>query len=902
MRQAPSRHVVITVLLMTAAMACRFSAGADQAMIVFEPQINEIGRTSEITEFDITGDTPDGLAEKARRASWRIGYGKPPLRFRANFRQQGRMAMRITRASRGGATLRVTVRDLIYEMNWPRANATHIIGHAYFIPLPPRENEIVVAAPTGVVVISRYVFYATDKQPPDEVMFPMPSGAGNAWRAPGDIPEAAGMIGELRERAPGHDASRTSPGWPYNLSPHDSGMLIEDVWPSIYFGQERVDEIRRKTETLPWAKVALEQMKREAEAVLKTEPVQPIEKVGWRHDFYSRATAEHLVHDPNSPDRFLDPWTGQYESDPAQHRAWVLLTHERTHRLMRSLGILYALTGDERYAQWVAEGMRRAVEMFKHRELREGNNTEALYFQPLYDAPALMMLADAYEMTRQSSVYSADDHEAIRTGIFEEGMPYQIEFLDKIGVHNMSCFVAAALGKAGFLFERDDWLQRGLAYEKNDLRQLLMDGVRAGQDGEVDGFWFEGTMFYHFYSLCPLVTLFELDRRYGGKASADEEVRRRFEAMFGAPVALADQRLRLPTLGDLGAPKVMGLPLYRHLYEYAAGQISAERFGPTLAAIYAQGYPRNSLTALAFGPDVVFPSPERRGAGGEATSSLLKRPGIGVMRAPGDWHLLFKAGPHGAGHDHPDKLQIAFNALGHVIAPDLGTAGYALGAIHPYYRSTFSHNTLFVDEADQKPVSDASLIWEPNADPPFAQGTIRDAYEGVTFTRRVWFDPPYIILGDECVSEQEHRYGWIFHAYGSLDGGVSVGQASRLSTDAPPSLPEIGPLKGYLKGAQVAWTEGQLEANWRIAQGLWLRLVATSDGPFEATLGRTPGNPMPDDQGVAIMRAVGKDRRFWAVFEVHGGTPNIAEMATGEEGIRISLANAAARSYTHAEQ
>jgi hypothetical protein len=857
------------------------------------PQIDQTGVTSRVTEFDLTTLTQEALDKQAAEVSRRVGYGKPPLVFRTNYEHQGRLAIRLAKASVGGATFRVSLRDLIYELTWPPAGATHQVGVTYFLPLPPGPNEITVAAPSGVVVIDRYDFYPTDKPVADEVMLPMPSGEGNAWQAPQQTTEAAELTAPLRERAAGFDAAHGAFGWPYNLSPHDSGMAIEDVWPSIYFGKERLPEIRRKIDSLPWAKAAFEQMLREAEAVLKTEPVQPIERVGWRHDFYSRKSGEHLVYDPASPDLFLDPWFGGFENDPAQHRAWVLFTHERTHRLMHSLALLYGLTGDERYAQWVADGMRRAVEMFKHRELREGNNSEALYFQPLYDAPALMMLCDSYDLTKASAAYTAEDHAAIKAGIFEEGIPYQIRFQDKAGVHNMSCFVSPALVMAGLEFGHDEWVQRGLRDERNGLRTLLTGGVRSDEaTGEVDGFWFEGTMFYHHYSLCPLVTLWEIDKRLGDGTTKDPEVARRFEEMLAAPVKLADQFLRLPTVGDLGAPKFMSVRQYRHLYEYAAGQVNPERFGTTLAACYADGTPRNSWAALAFGPDAL---PAARTPAGD---DLLKRPGMGVLRrtvplggTDEPWYLLFKAGPHGAGHDHQDKLEIAFNALGQVIAPDIGTAGYALTSIHPFYRSTFSHSTLFVDEKDQASVKDASLEWKPEASPAYGHGTVRDAYPGVVLDRKVWFDAPYIVVADTLTSEEEHRFGMLFHAYGSLHGSVSK------AMPAPVELPKIPRLEPHLTGTQSAWTEGEMEADWRVCQGVWLRLVSTSDGPFEATIGRTPGNPMPDSRGTVMLRAVGKTRRFWSVFEVHRGSPTLSSVEVEGDGLSITLRDGALRRY-----
>lgn len=866
-------------------IACHLRAsGAAAGPIVFVPQIDHRNRASEVTEFNITGSTPEALAEQARRASVRVGYGKPPLVFRTRFDEPAVLALHVARASVGGAKLLVKVGKRVHGLVWPPAAQTHIVGRTFFVVLPAGPVAATVSVPEGVVVIDRYTFFAAGDQIRDKEMIPMPPGENNDARLFGAESDAAVTAGILRERIPGFDPSQVVPGWPYTLSPHDTGLILEDCWPSIYFGVERLAEIRRKIDKLPWARAAFEQMKREAEAVLRTEPAQPVEQVGWRHDFYSRRSGEHLLYDPANPNRFLDPWTGAFEELPEQHRAWVLLTHERTHRLMRGLAFLYGLTGDERYAGWVAEGLRRAVEMFRHTELRNKEATDALYFQPLYDAPALIMLCDAYALTRSSRVYSAADHEAIRRGIFGEGIPYQIRFLDKSGIHNMSCFVAAALATAGYHFGCRDWVDRALRDERNSLAPLIKRGVPGEAGAEPDGFWFEGTMFYHYYSLCPLITLYELDKRLGGEAARDPDVQRRFEGLFAAPMALADSRLRLPTLGDLGAPKVMSLALYRHVYEYAAGQVAPKRFAPLLAAIYSLGLPRNSLTALAFGPDEL---PEPQFPAGHA---LLERRGIGVLRAPDDWYLLFKAGPHGAGHDHADKLHFSLNAFGQVLAPDPGTAGYALSDIHPYYRGTFSHNTLFVDGKNQSIVQKASLVWQPEANPPYAQGTVGDAYEGVILSRRLWFDPPYVVVADECVSEAEHCYGFLFHAYGSLTGSVTQRVADL-------GLPALEPLAPYLSGARRACSGGLLDATWRVAQGLYLRLLATSDGPFEALLGRTPGNPKPDELGVAVLRALGQERRFWSVFEAYRAAPTVSGVTASAQGVTVNLRDGSTRAY-----
>lgn len=654
--------------------------------------------------------------------------------------------------------------------------------------------------------------------------------------------------------------------WPNTLCPYDSGMVIEDTWPTIFFGVERLREIHRKIKNFQWASDIFEKMQMEAELVLLEPPQLPEERIGWRHDFYSHETAEHLIYDINKPNQFLDPLTQSFHSSEAQHRAWVLLTHERTYRLMRSIGLLYKLTGDERYAQWVTEGMRLAAQFFTHEEFREGNYGDALYFQPLYDAQILILIANAYSFTRESKQYSSADHQTIRKGIFEIGMPTQIQFFEKTGAHNMTCYVGACLAISGEVTGHHEWTRLGLDGNQGGLYALLRDGLRTDSQGQVDGFWFEGTMFYHFYSIFPMINLFEMLRQ---KNQVTQEIQTRFEKLFKAPLLLCDQDLSLPCIGDLGSPGSRSLTIYRHLYEYAAGQFCCDLFTQTLGAIYQRDIPRNNLAALAFGPDKVDSEPLSQ------KSTHLPAMGFGIFREnmpEGPLYLLFKGGPHGAGHDHFDKLSIDIRALGEQITPDLGSAGYALEDIHAYYRSTLSHNTLMVDEKDQQWVKKSHFEFQEK-NPLQTSAIIEDAYEDVKLERKIQLDTSIIWIEDQCISDTVHRYGWIFHAR----GGMKIRTSNIINDLDLPPLPQYG-VFAWLKNRWTFSTKGTICVDWRISSQVWLRLLVNSNGPFEVTSGRTPGNPIPESRGTIFLRGKGKSRVFQTALEVHRGNPTLKSL------------------------
>jgi len=671
--------------------------------------------------------------------------------------------------------------------------------------------------------------------------------------------------------------------WSYILSPHDRDMFIADVWPTIFFGSERVEEMREKIEKLEWARRAFERLKAEAEIVLKEPPLVPIEKVGWRHCFYSPTTAEHFVFDIRSPNRFYDPWDGRFHEGELQHMAWVLLCHERTLRVMRTLGFLYALTGAERYARWVADGMRRELQMFSRDDLRNPK-TGNLFFSPLYDAQVLMLLANAYSLTRESGAYSPTDRRDIEATIFERGVQPLLRHLKKASTHNISSYVAAAVATIGGILNRRDLIEVGLNHDTAGLAASLHRGIRADDEGNIDGFWFEGTMFYHFYALCPIITLYEAARRVG---KVNDDIRTRFRKMFEAPLRLADDHLRLPCLGDLGAPKVASLRAYVHLYEYAAGTIDSQPFGAVLRRIYSTGIERCGLTALAFGADEL-----PRGEWKPARHDFLKPSGIAVFRDD-DTYLLFRCGRHGAGHDHPDRLNIIIHAKGEVISPDPGTAGYILKKIHGYYRSTFAHNTLFVDDENQRNVGEASLEFHGDASLPYAVGVVSDAYEGVTLQRAVFFDPPLVVVFDRCTSDKQHIFGWIFHAYGSMDFRA---EESAGALKLPP-LRREGALS-FLRDRHVVPAVRRLRVNWRVKEDVWLSGTILADAPFRAVLCRSAGQPIPDNLGTVILRTPGKSRRFYTVLEIHSGFSQVRAVNAPRAGcLEVSLASGETRRY-----
>ncbi|MDP6353608.1 MAG: hypothetical protein QF473_00790, partial [Planctomycetota bacterium] len=150
-----------------------------------------------------------------------------------------------------------------------------------------------------------------------------------------------------------------SPGWPHVFCPEYSSLTIDDVWPSLYIGAHRLEEIQRKTVELTWATEAVELWQKEAEEVLEEEPVFEKGFPGGRTGMYLWDQGQHLVFDHTQSDTAFDPLLGRtVKLNEKNKQAWVTLCHERVRRLMSSFAFLYGITGDERYSRWVWEGLR----------------------------------------------------------------------------------------------------------------------------------------------------------------------------------------------------------------------------------------------------------------------------------------------------------------------------------------------------------------------------------------------------------------------------------------------------------------------------------------------------------------------------------------------------------------
>lgn len=430
-------------------------------------------------------------------------------------------------------------------------------------------------------------------------------------------------------------------------------------------------------------------------------------------------------------------------------------------------------------------------------------------------------------------------------------------------VHNIECWHLAGLATLGVVLDEPRYLAPALD-PAHGLGAQLAGGVLD------DGWWWEGSPTYHFYTLQAVMALATALRERHPEALADPRLR----SMLRAPLALVRDDLSLAATNDGWLREAEPGALGRHapIYEAAYGLWADPAHADFLARLYTAAASRTSVEALLFGP-AALPA----AAPAAVTSAVHDTSGYAVLRGadPERW-LLLKYGPHGGGHGHPDKLALDLHAFGQRLAADLGTPGYGIPLNKTWYRHTLAHNTFLIDEIAQPPatgrlvrftapgagpfaVADAVVAWPTDAPAPYAA-----VAAGRSILWRGSATPYFLdIVRVSAPGGAARQLDLAWHHAGDLDTpGLTA--TDPLDGDATYALLDV---QGRLPGPvwRAIWRDGAVgTACWAL------------DPPEAVTLAaRVPSNPAAESLALTLRRATGSAATFVAVFEPFAGQPTI---------------------------
>lgn len=578
--------------------------------------------------------------------------------------------------------------------------------------------------------------------------------------------------------------------------------------------------------------------------------------------------------------------------------------HQQNYREMRLAGILFRITEDEKYAEFVRDMLFEYADVYPDlgpHPLAYHQAPGRIFHQMLNEAVWLVYTSVAYDC-----IYdwlTPEDRDYIETNVFD----IMIEWFTEVNteefdrIHNHGTWAGAAVGMIGYVIGNQEAVDMA-------LYGTSMDGEEYGFFRQMDllfspdGYYMEGP-YYIRYAIQPFIYFAEAIERNQPELEIYEYRDGILEKALYSMVQTAFPNGVFPPINnasktmDVAAPEVIlanGVGYYRfgadeNLLGIATIQDEIVLNGAGL--MLARDHARYEEPPVADWGSVEFTDGYRGDQGGHG---ILRRNITEYHTGnPEQNYLLMKYGAHGGGHGHFDKLHFIYFDQNKEVIPDYGFArwinvepkwgGRYLDEGDTYAKLTVAHNTVVVDEttqnndnrSDAEATSGLRHFFDGSNDDIKAMSALaNDHYPGIDMQRTMLMitderlDYPAIVDLYRLDTENEHQYDYPIHYYGQP---ILTNLEYDAATDV---MITMGDDHGY----QHLWkeAEGQIDDGFQFT---WLdenRYYSLTMAPYPGTsvlFGRSGAND-PDfnlrSESMFMVRQHARDHLFASVIEPHG--------------------------------
>jgi len=356
-------------------------------------------------------------------------------------------------------------------------------------------------------------------------------------------------------------------------------------------------------------------------------------------------------------------------------------------RKAQYLAFAYALSGEERLAQKVAEILLAYADVYPTYPITgsKGRATDST----LHEAPWAINVATAYDFIYNSGVLSDEDKANIENNVLRPCAEV-LRICNHRTKGNWRSWAFAGLGAIGFCLGEKEYIEETLNGYRDPSGELVRYGF-AQQVAEsilADGIFFERALGYHFYTLSAYVQLAEVARHSGvdlwnieitgNEEDAGSDTDRKWgqtgkktmKMMFDAPFYYV-----FPDLSGAAVADSHTFHLRPNMaYELAYRAYKDEKYAWLLNRAKQPLRPRYDIGMMWFNQDV--PQGEFNLSDDatfalngmhENSCTLFPSTGYAILRegtTPDAMSVLMSYGRYGTGHDHPDKLHISLYGAG----------------------------------------------------------------------------------------------------------------------------------------------------------------------------------------------------------------------------------------------
>lgn len=572
--------------------------------------------------------------------------------------------------------------------------------------------------------------------------------------------------------------------------------------------------------------------------------------------------------------------------------------HRQNYREMYSAGMLYTVTGEERYARLVRDMLLAYAQFYPKlgpHPLSEHQVPGKIFHQILNDNVWLVHTSIAYDAIRDW--LTPQDRATIETNVLRPMANWLVradharEF-DRI--HNHGTWMVAAAGMTGYVLGDQNLVDMALYGTKKDRKGGFLKQLDLLFSP--DGYYMEGPYYIRF-ALQPFYYFADAIHRnqpeIGIYKYRDQILRK---ALF-TTVQTAFPNGVLPPINnasksmDIRAPEVI-----------LANDLAYSRYGqdPRLLGVATR---QNAVVLNGAGLQVAKDHAALPTAPVMSWGSVQftdgpegNQGGLGILRAGKGQDqsvLLMKYGVHGEGHGHFDKLHFIFFDQGREVVPDYGFGrwiniepkfgGRYLPEGRGYAMQTIAHNTVVVDETSQNrgERAEADKVSGQRHFFSGAGGAVQaigaranDHYPGVNMQRTMLLiqderlEHPVVVDLYRLQSDSERQYDYPIHYTGQM-------MTTNLKYEAAKSqMTAMGQKAGY----EYVWREAHgktdqpLSFTW-LDGSRYYSLVTSAAPGTEVLLGRIGANDPSFNlrsEPMVVVRRRARDHLFASVIQPHG--------------------------------
>lgn len=571
--------------------------------------------------------------------------------------------------------------------------------------------------------------------------------------------------------------------------------------------------------------------------------------------------------------------------------------HKQNYNEMHQAGILFQITGEEKYAEFIKTMLYKYAELYpklgKHPQGKQ-QTPGRLFWQSLNETVWLLHTIQAYDC-----IYDwlkPEDRKLFEQNIFR---PMTKFFLQECThefdlIHNHGTWIVAAVGMAGLVMEDDELVQQSLYGSKIDKEAGFI--AQLDQLFSPDGYYTEGG-YYVRYALWPFFIYAEVLHNnlpeLGIYKHRDSILKK---ALYSALQVTYTNGEFIP-INDALKEKTWLSPELIFAVDFVYDHYGNDVHLLSIAKMHDEVSLSGSGLATAKGITEIKEPPPFNWKSVEFTDGPDgKSGGVGILRfgTPDDQEtMLMKYGTHGLSHGHYDKLTFLFYDQGREIIQDYGAVrflnvvqkwgGRYLPENKTWGLMTIAHNTLSVDEKcqydgirdeSQAHHSERYAFSAENPNFQYTSAKENNAFDGVKMHRTIAMinenelSRPVLVDVYRVQSETEHIYDLPFYY---------MGHFIYSNYDYTPFTTKLEPF-GEANGYQHLWKtaeanpEGTAEFTWWNGTRFY-SIVSNPDKNHEVYFtmigSADPNFNLRNDHGMMI-RGKGNNFTYVNIIEPHG--------------------------------